>query len=136
MTGKAWGEKVGLTPLGQGEAHEDDGYKPWVTGQAGFARDLKFVPAQGAGELVRFEPYMQAITLELNSDATQLGLMCHTTGQIIFIEGRGLDELAEQISAKRVNSVHVWDAADGNAPAGAVVTAVRFEKSIADYVAP
>ena len=126
----AWGARMGMKPLGQTDA--DDGYKPWVTGKAGFARDLKFVPAQGSGELIRFEPYVQAITLELNDAATQLGLMCHTTGQIIFIEGRGLDELAEQISAKRANSVHVWSDADGEAPQGAIVTAVRFRQSITD----
>ena len=77
---------------------------------------------------------MQAITIELNADATRLGLMCHTTGQIIFIEGRGLGELAAQISAKRVNSVHVWDAAQGDAPTGAIVTAMRFRQSIDDVV--
>ena len=77
---------------------------------------------------------MQAITLELNDTSTQLGLLCHTAGQIIFIEGRGLGELAEQISAKRVQSVHVWSKAAGDAPQGAIVTAVRFQRSIADFV--
>lgn len=128
----AWGKRVGLKPLGQTDGEADEGYKPWVTGKAGFARDLMFVPAKGANELTRFEPYMQAITLELNPDATQLGLMCHTTGQIIFIEGRGLDKLAAQISAKRVNSVHVWNRSQGDAPSGAIVTAVRFRQSITD----
>ena len=74
---------------------------------------------------------MQAITLELNDTETQLGLLCHTSGQIIFIEGRGLGELAEQISCKRVQSVHVWSDAAGPKP-DAVVTAVRFQRSIAD----
>lgn len=130
----AWGARMGMKPLGQTGDEADKGYKPWITGQAGFARDLMFVPAKGSGELTRFEPYMQAITIELNADATRLGLMCHTTGQIIFIEGRGLGELAAQISAKRVNSVHVWDDTQGDAPSGAIVTAVRFQRSIDDLV--
>jgi hypothetical protein len=128
----AWGARLGLKPVGQADDEAEGGYKPWVTGNAGFARDLIIMPAKGSGELTRFEPYMQAITLELNDTATQLGLMCHTTGQIIFIEGQGLDELATQISAKRVNSVHVWSKAEGEKPQGAVVTAVRFRQSIAD----
>ena len=121
-----WGERMGL-----GAAEEGDGrYKPWVTGQAGFARDLMLVPAPGSGEVIRFEPYMQAITLELDETATRLGLMCHTSGQIIFIEGKGLDDLAAQISAKRVTSVHVWTAEAGEKPNEAIVTNIIFQHSI------
>jgi len=135
MSDKAWGDRLGLGTKPDGETgNADDTYKPWVTGAAGFARDLKIVPAQDTDELTRFIPYMQSISLELNKAATQLGMMCHTSGQIIFIEGHGLGELAEQISAKRVNSVHVWSTADGPKPS-AVVTAVRFDKSISDFIA-
>lgn len=107
---------------------------PWVTGAAGFARDLKIVPAQDIDELTRFIPNMQSISLALSKVATQLGMMCHTSGQIFVIEGRGLGELAEQISAKRVTSLQVWSEVDCSKP-DAVVTAVRFDKSITDFVA-
>ena len=42
-------------------------------------------------------------------------------------------ELAEQISAKRVQSIHVWSEAEGAKP-DAVVTGFRFDKSINDFV--
>lgn len=131
MSGKnIWREKLG--EIVGDEAPHGEGYQPWITGAAGFARDLKFVPARGVGELVRFVPYMQAITLELNEAETQLCLMCHTSGQIIFIEGRGLGELAEQISAKRVNAIHVWSEDAGPATHDKMVTGFRFDKSITD----
>ncbi|RVT80661.1 hypothetical protein DXV76_20955 [Rhodobacteraceae bacterium CCMM004] len=113
-------------------ADKDDGtYRAWRSNAKGWVRDLQFVPAAGSDELTRFEPYMQAISIELNADGTALCLMCHTTGQIVFLEGRGLGELAEQISAKRVASIHVWSDGDGAQPP-AVVTAMRFDKTASD----
>ena len=130
MSDKLWTMRSG-DPTGAVQGGQSDGYKAWRSNSGSMVRDLKFVPAAGSGELVRFEPYAQAITLELREDENELCLMGHTTGQIIFISGRGLGELAEQISAKRVQSVHVWSEADGSAPE-CVVTALRFDKSISD----
>ena len=119
--------------FGGGDPFEDappEGYSPWRTSSKGWVRDLKFVPAASSEELVRFEPYMQAITLELKPDGSQLCLMCHTSDQLILITGRGLDELAEMISAKRIASVHVWDEAiDGPKPDGPVVLRLRFSRT-------
>lgn len=133
MNDRAWANRVGDPFSPQGDpfdpSDEEDGYQPWRCSNAGWVRDLKCVPAKGSGEPVRFEPYMQAISIELNAQQTQLCLMCHTSGQMIFIEGGGLEELAELISAKRVQSIHVWSEAEvGGAPPAKVVTTVRFEK--------
>lgn len=128
MTARGWNDRI--DPF----TDDDDsaGYRAWRTSKGG-VRDLKFYPAAGSGELVRFEPYLQAISLELNEDETALCMMCHTTGQIIFIKGRGLADLADQISARRVGSVHVWSEAEGAAPQ-CVITELRFDKSITDLV--
>jgi len=132
VTASNWSERTG-DPFDHGES-ETTGYQPWRSNAAGFVRDLKFVPASYSGEPVRFEPYMQAISLELKEDESELCLMCHTSGQLIFIKGRGLGELAEQISNKRVQSVHVWSETDGPKPAQ-VVTALRFDKRFSDLPA-
>ena len=125
MTDRAWAGRVG-DPFAQEE--DVGGYQPWRISAAGWVRDLKFVPAPGSGEMVRYEPYMQAISLEMNENETQICLMCHTSGQLIFIQGQGLGQLAEQISAKRVQSVHVWHESLSPEKPPVFVTAVRFEK--------
>lgn len=134
MTANVWNDRVGTSPNPFEDDNDDATYRAWRPSKGG-VRDLKFVPAAGSGELVRFEPYMQAISLELNADATALCMMCHTTGQIISIEGHGLDELAEQISARRAGSVHVWSEKASPAPA-VVVTSLRFDKTASDLDHP
>lgn len=125
MTDKAWADRVS-DPFEKD--FDRDGYQPWRISSAGWVRDLKFVPAPGSGDMVRYEPYMQAISLEMNEDETQICLMCHTSGQLIFIQGERLGQLAEQISAKRVQSVHVWHDSLSPAKPPVAVNAVRFEK--------
>lgn len=91
---------------------------------------LRLIPIKGSGEPIRFIPYLQSISVELTTDCDQLAVMCHVTDMLIFIEGRGLGELAAQISNKRVKSIHVFDPAaypeaDDTKP---VVTKITVEK--------
>ena len=131
MTDKTWSGRV-VDPFDEVNSPDDDkDYRPWRTSSQGWVRDLKFVPAPGSGEPSRFEPYMQAISLELDETETTLCLMCHTSGQVIFVHGRQLSPLADLISAKRAQSVHVWCSELGDKP-DAVVTAVTFDKSASD----
>jgi hypothetical protein len=134
VTANVWNDRAGASPDPFSDNDESTGYRAWRAAKGG-VRDLKFVPAPSSGELVRFEPYLQAISLELNADATALCMMCHTSGQIIFIEGRGLDDLADQISARRAGSVHVWSEDAGTAPP-VVVTSLRFDKTASELSRP
>jgi len=84
---------------------------------------------------MRYVPYLQSISLELNDTATELAVMCHSSDELIFIKGAGLDAVAEVISEKKATSLHVWSAADGAKPK-TVVTAVTFNKSLRDLAVP
>ncbi len=88
------------------EEEGENEYRPWRTGQQGSAMNLKLVPHTGSGEPVRYIPYLQPITIELHAQTHQLCLLCHSSQMVVFIEGTGLAELAEQISEKRVRSIH------------------------------
>ena len=68
--------------------------------------NLKLVPHSQSEEPVRFIPYLQPITIELHERTHQLCLLCHSSGEVVFIHGLGLADLAEQISEKRVRSIH------------------------------
>ena len=134
MTERRWAEEH--NPFATADpfrnAGDDEGYAPWRGNTKSMVRDLKLCPSPEEGEPVRFIPYMQAITLELSPDGMQLALLCHTSGHVIFMTGRGLADLADLISAKRVQSVHVWHGPrDGPVP-DAVVTAIRVERGIAE----
>lgn len=133
MSGNAWSEKLGRADAAPED--EPEGYQAWRQGKTGLVRDLKFVPAVGSGERLRVVPLLQPISMELDDDATQLAVMCNITGQLIFIEGQGLDALLDMISHKKVESIHVWSDKDGPKPAE-VVTAVRFDKSLHDLAVP
>ncbi len=112
---------------------DDDGtYRPWRTCQQGSTMYLKLVPTKGSGEKTWYIPYLQAISIELSEDKTQLCLLCHSTDMAIFIEGRGLDDLAQQISEKRVKSIHVFDPATHAPPDNdaAVVTKITVEQRV------
>ena len=49
----------------------------------------------------------------------------------VFLEGRGLQELADQISERRVKSIHVFDPMKNEQPDNetAVVTTITMEQS-------
>lgn len=94
------------------EDDEGGGYRAYRTCQQGSAMNLKLVPHPGSGEPVRYIPYLQPITIELNEETHQLCLLCHSSQMIVFIEGTGLAELAEQLSEKRVRSIHAIDPED------------------------
>jgi len=85
---------------------EEEGYRPWITGQQGSMMNLKLVPNSQSDEPVRYIPYLQPITIELSEATHQLCLLCHSSGHVVFIHGLGLADLAEQISEKRVRSIH------------------------------
>ena len=92
---------------------EDDGsYRPYKTAQQGSIMNLKLEPHPSSGEPVRYIPYLQPITIELHEESCQLCLLCHSSQMVVFIEGTGLAELAEQISEKRVKSIHAIDPDD------------------------
>lgn len=114
-----------------GDAQDDGSYRAWRTVQQGSVSSFKLVPAKGVAEPVRHIPYLQPITIEHHPDTGQLCLMCHSTGMTVFLEGRGLDELASQIAEKRVKSIHVFD--EGvHQPVGnetPIVTSIRVEQS-------
>jgi|GEM_PF-6670254 hypothetical protein len=110
---------------------QDDGtYRAWRTSTQSLS-DFELVPASGSGEPLRYIPYLQAISMEYPQNGRQLCLMCHTTGHLIFIEGVGLPELAQQLSNRRVKSVHVFDTARHEPPdeGKAIVTKISVEKS-------
>lgn len=91
------------------EAEDDGSYRAWRTCQQGGVSHFKIVPAPKSGEPVRLIPYLQPITIELHAESNQLALLCHSTGMVIFIEGTGLEALADQISERRVRSIHAYD---------------------------
>ena len=78
---------------------DDDGsYRAYRTSKQGWARDLQIIPVTGSGEKIRFIPYLQPITIELDPETGQLCLICHSTDTMIFIHGSQLHEVAEAIS--------------------------------------
>lgn len=127
--GRSFRERYGdiFDPYGQRDAT----YRAWEQCQQGSVMNLKLVPAYATGEPVRQIPYLQPITIEHHRDTDQLCLMCHSTGMIVFLEGRGLEALADLIAEKRVKAINMfddeqWPALDNEA---AVVTAIRVEQS-------
>jgi hypothetical protein len=117
--------------FGLNDQDDETTYQPWRTCQQGATMYFKLVPPEDSDEPERHIPYLQPITIEYHRDTGQLCLLCHSTGMKIFIEGRGLAELANQIAEKRVKSVHVFDE-DKYQPLGndaAVVTGIGVEKS-------
>lgn len=106
-------------------------YRAWRTCQQGSTMYFKLVPAKGAEESTWFVPYLQAISIELNGDASTLCLLCHSTGMTIFIKGTELEDLAQQISEKRAKSVHVFDPATHTKSDDytATVTKITVDKS-------
>ena len=90
---------------------DDKTYRAWRTCQQGATMYIKLVPAKGLDQSTWFIPYLQTISLQLNEDASTLCLLCHSTGMTIFIEGTEMEDLAAQISDKRVKSIHVFDPA-------------------------
>jgi hypothetical protein len=137
MSGENWTNRTG----GKGEDYrpesdEDVGYKAWRTNSHGYVRDISFYPAKGSGELIRSETYMQAISLEMSEDERMLCLMCHTSGQLVFISGQNLGDLKRQISEKKIQSVHVFsDQANEKMPTS-VVTAIGFQQTFSQMKQP
>ncbi|MBN9890570.1 hypothetical protein, partial [Salipiger abyssi] len=95
------------------------------------AMNLKLVPALATGEPVRQIPYLQPITIEHHRETDQLCLLCHSTGMMVFLEGRGLEELADLIAEKRVKAIFMFDAALWPQPdnEAAVVSKISVEQS-------
>jgi len=125
MIDRSWADR---DPFGDASDGEDGSYRAWRSNGKGGVRDLCFIPAPGSDQPKRFESYMQVISMELKADGSELCLACHTSGQMVFITGQNLADMAEQISLKRVASVHVWDESQGPQP-DTVVTAIRFDKT-------
>ena len=91
---------------------------------------FKLVPPEDSDEPERHIPYLQPITIEYHRKTGQLCLLCHSTGMTVFLDGRGLAELAKQIAEKRVKSVHVFNPQkhDQKGNAEMVVTKISIEK--------
>lgn len=95
-----------------GSDDQDDGtYRAWRTCQQGTTMYLKLVPAASTGDPIRHIPYLQPITIEYRPETGQLCLLCHSTEMKVFLEGRGLEELGDQIAEKRIKSVYMLDLA-------------------------
>lgn len=103
MSGKRFQEVFGL------DAQDDGSYHAWRTCQQGSVMNFKIVPALSTGEPVRQIPYLQPITIEHHRETDQLCLLCHSTGMTVFLEGRGLEELADLIAEKRVKTITMFD---------------------------
>lgn len=119
-----------LRQLAGSVAPNDGSYRAWLTCQQGEASNLKIVPAASTSEKVRYIPYLQPITIEYSPDTGQLCLICHGTTMMIFLEGRGLEELADLIGEKRIRAIHVYDSAKYTPPPdnqAAVVTRILIE---------
>lgn len=117
--------------LGQVQ-HDDGSYRAWLTCQQGDTSNLKLVPALHTGEATRYIPYLQPITIEYSPDTGLLCLICHGTAMMVFLEGRGLEQLADLIGEKRARSIHVYDPAKYAQPPdnqAAVVTKITVEQS-------
>ena len=112
-------------------APDDGSYRAWLTCQQGDTSNLKLVPTSHTGEATRYIPYLQPITIEYSPDTGLLCLICHGTAMMVFLEGRGLEELADLIAERRVKSIHVFDATTHPAPdnQAAVITKVTVEQS-------
>ena len=78
-------------------------------GRDGQPREFELIPAAGSGDRVWLIPYLQNITLNYNSDGTELGMICHSSDLLILITGRGLRPLAKLISQKKVDEIRVED---------------------------
>ena len=117
--------------LGQVQ-HDDGSYRAWLTCQQGDTSNLKLVPASHTGEATRYIPYLQPITIEYSPDTGLLCLICHGTAMMVFLEGRGLEQLADLIGEKRARSIHVYDPAKYVQPPdnqAAVITKITVEQS-------
>lgn len=96
-------------PLGEQRDQEDGAYHAWQSCQQGSVMGFKLVPTISTGEPIRQIPYLQPITIEYHRDTEQLCLLCHSTGMTVFLEGRGLQELADLIAEKRIKSIVMFD---------------------------
>jgi len=112
-------------------APDDGSYRAWLKCQQGDAASLKLVPLPRQGQPMRYIPYLQPMTIEYSPDTGLLCFICHSTRETVFLEGRGLEELAELLAERRVKSVHVFDATTHPAPdnQAAVVTNITVEQS-------
>ena len=112
-------------------APDDGSYRAWLKCQQGEAASLKLVPLPQQGQPVRYIPYLQPMTIEYSPDTGLLCFICHSTRETVFLEGRGLEELAELLAERRVKSIHVFDAATHPTPdnQAAVVSKITVEQS-------
>ena len=111
---------------------EDDGrYQAYRTSLHDSLMSFKLVPSAASGEPVRYIPYLQPITIELDEASHQLCLLCHSSQMIVFIQGSGLADLAEALSEKQVKSIHEIEPGEYDRLARAnepMITEIRVEK--------
>ena len=75
--------------------------------------------------------YIQTINQQYNRQTGELCLMAPSSGMMVFLEGRGLQELGHLLSERRVSLVCAFDPSV-HQPIGndaVAVTAIRVEKS-------
>ena len=88
---------------------EDGSYRAWITCKAGDVLDFELVPPRASGEPERGVSYFQLIETEYHPESGQLALLCYGTGARVFLQGRGLKALKQELSKRRVRSIHVFD---------------------------
>ena len=106
-------------------------YKPWRSGNTGYAANFLLEPSEASGEPNRYIPYLQPISIEISPDGRSMAVLCASTGHRVFIEGTNLDDLARDLSERRIKSIHQFDAAKhGNQTSDiGMVTNITVEQS-------
>lgn len=121
-----------LKQMAESMAPADGSYRAWVTCAKGKAPKFKIEPALSSGQPIRGIPYLQAITTEFHPQSGQLCLICHGTAMMIFIEGRGLEKLADLIGEHSIRTISVYDPERHTSPPDnqqPVITSITVEKS-------
>lgn len=106
-------------------------YQAWYLASHGKPTHLELVPAGAEDPEVWRISTLQTINHKYNRQTGELCLMLPTSDMMIFLEGRGLYELGELISDRRVSSIRAFDPTI-HQPIGndaVVITAIRVEQS-------
>lgn len=112
--------------FGFGEEDEEEDYQPWRSCNAGEVMHIELVMPDRSSE---FFSYMQKFSMDLNEQHTSLVL--EGAEERVSIEGNGLRQLAQQITRRRIKSIHVGDETkhDEQDSSEDIVTRITVEQS-------
>ena len=108
-----------------GDEEKYDEYQPWRSCQVG---EVMHIELQMAGGQSVFFSYMQKFIMSLNKQHSLLVL--EGDEERVSIEGNGLRQLAQQLTRRRIKSIHQFDTkTHGNQTSGEdIVTKIAVEK--------